>query len=93
MDVRHQSFAEALESFSYLTEVDIRVDDNKHGGDIDLYVSPDKRDHLAEERIAFLVRLKRRIGEQNIDLVIASKNPRHIDVIAQQQGVVLCRKH
>jgi predicted nucleotidyltransferase len=70
-----------------------RVDDDKRGGDIDLYVTPDKRDQLAEERITFLARLKRRIGEQKIDLVIASESPRPIDEIAQKDGVVLCQKH
>jgi predicted nucleotidyltransferase len=67
-----------------------RLDDAKRGGDIDLYVSPDNRSQLAEERITFLARLKRKIGDQKIDLVIASENPLPIDVVAQQEGVVLC---
>lgn len=70
-----------------------RVDDNRRGGDIDLHVTPDQRDHLAEARITFLARLKRRIGEQKIDLVIASASPRPIDLIARQTGIMLCRKH
>lgn len=70
-----------------------RVDDSKHGGDIDLYVTPDNRDHLAEDRITFLVRLKRRIGEQKIDLVTASEQPCPIDIMARNNGVVLCLRH
>lgn len=70
-----------------------RVDDAQYGGDIDLYITPDDRDQLAENRITFLARLKRRIGDQKIDLVIAAEVPRPIDLVAQEQGVVLCRKH
>jgi len=69
-----------------------RVDDARGGGDIDLYVTPDDRANLAERRITFLARLKRRIGEQKIDLVIASRTPRPIDRVAHEQGIVLCRK-
>lgn len=65
----------------------------KHGGDIDLYVTPDNRDHLAEDRITFLVRLMRRIGEQKIDLVTASEQPCPIDIMARNNGVVLCLRH
>lgn len=70
-----------------------RVDDSRYGGDIDLYVTPDKRENLAEARITFLARLKRRIGEQKIDLVIASASPSAIDDIAHKQGIVLCQSH
>lgn len=70
-----------------------RVDDNRRGGDIDLYVMPDQRTRLADARITFLARLKSRIGEQRIDLVIAAEPPRSIDQIAQTQGILLCQKH
>lgn len=69
-----------------------RVDDAKRG-DIDLYVEPDEPASAHERRIAFLARLKRRIGEQKIDLVLASTRERPIDRIAQQQGLVLCENH
>lgn len=70
-----------------------RVDDARRGGDIDLYIDPDNREHLAEARILFLARLKRKIGEQKIDVVIAASPARPIDQIARQQGVVLCSNH
>jgi hypothetical protein len=70
-----------------------RVDDSRYGGDIDLYITPDYRDNLAENRITFLARLKRRIGDQQIDLVIASETPRPIDRTAQDQGILLCQEH
>lgn len=70
-----------------------RVDDSRRGGDIDLYVIPDSRERLGEARVHFLARLKRRIGDQKIDLVIAASPARPIDTIAQKNGVVLCQMH
>jgi predicted nucleotidyltransferase len=61
-----------------------RVDDSKKGGDIDLYISiPDKKD-LVSKKIDFLVKLKRKIGEQKIDVVLDYKENRLIDKIAKQ---------
>lgn len=69
-----------------------RVDDTRRGGDIDLYIQPATADHLPEKRIQFLARLKRRIGDQKIDLVLAANPPRPIDIIAQSKGIVLCQR-
>jgi len=61
-----------------------RVDDTKKGGDIDLYIStPDKKD-LVSKKIDFLVQLKRKIGEQKIDVVLDYATNRLIDNIAKQ---------
>lgn len=68
-----------------------RVDDSKKGGDIDLYIQPLSSENLAEKRIIYLAKLKRQIGEQKIDLVIARKPDRTIDRVAQEQGITLCR--
>jgi uncharacterized protein len=47
-----------------------RTDDRKKGGDIDLFIStPDETLMDLTHRIAFLVELKRRIGDRKIDLV------------------------
>jgi hypothetical protein len=70
-----------------------RVDDSKKGGDIDLYVQPFSSENLGEKRIAYLAKLKRKIGDQKIDLVIAKEPARPIDLIAQEQGISLCRNH
>lgn len=70
-----------------------RADDAKRGGDIDLYVTPDEKDNIAEKRISFLAKLKRRIGVQKIDLVISASPCRPIDLIAQREGILICRKH
>ncbi|MBF0219309.1 MAG: hypothetical protein HQL49_07245 [Gammaproteobacteria bacterium] len=70
-----------------------RVDDSRKGGDIDLYVDVDNRDRLGEKRIEFLTRIKRYIGDQKIDLVVARNTRREIDEIATSQGILLCRRH
>ena len=73
-----------------------RVDDHQRGGDIDLYVIADgarSPDVVSRQRLAFLAQLKRRIGEQKIDLVLAAEPPRPIDHIARTQGIILCEKH
>ena len=70
-----------------------RVDDAQRGGDIDLYVRPgmSDADQLAQARFAFLARLKRRIGNQKIDLVLqrAGDEDLPIHLQAKQQGVKL----
>lgn len=70
-----------------------RVDDTKKGGDIDLYVQPLSPQNIAEKRITFLAKLKRKIGDQKIDLVIAQEPERPIDRAARQQGVSLCQNY
>ena len=70
-----------------------RVDDSRKGGDIDLYVETDKRERLGEKRIEFLALIKRQIGDQRIDLVVARDTPRRIDEIASSEGIVLCQRH
>lgn len=49
-----------------------RVDDTRRGGDIDLYVETDLDDpeQIVEARLRFLSRLKQRIGDQRIDVVL-----------------------
>ena len=70
-----------------------RVDDTKKGGDIDLYLRPTVNDasQLAKARFAFLARLKQRIGDQKIDLVLqrAGDEDLPIHVQAKLQGVRL----
>ncbi len=69
-----------------------RTDDRRRGGDIDLYVVPETRTDLTQKKIDFLVGLKRRIGEQKIDVVIDRGKARPIDAIARKTGVLLCRR-
>ena len=73
-----------------------RTDDRQRGGDIDLYVvadGPRSPTDMARQRVAFLSQLKRRFGEQKIDVVLAAEPPRLIDRLARTQGIVLCERH
>lgn len=40
-----------------------RVDDNRKGGDIDLYVVADHQDRMGEKRIEYLTQIKHKIGD------------------------------
>ncbi|WP_203249613.1 MULTISPECIES: nucleotidyltransferase domain-containing protein [Cysteiniphilum] len=69
-----------------------RVEDSKKGGDIDLYIAPNKalpRDQLLEKKIDFLVSVKSLIGEQKIDVIIATNENRLIEQEALTKGVKL----
>ena len=61
-----------------------RVDDSKKGGDIDLYISTPETKNLVSKKIDFLVKLKQKIGEQRIDVVLDYKQNRLIDKIAKE---------
>ena len=49
-----------------------RVDDEKKGGDIDLYIEPamQQPEQLVEAKLRCLAALHRQLGEQKIDLVL-----------------------
>jgi predicted nucleotidyltransferase len=66
-----------------------RVDDTKKGGDIDLYIQVEDTDNLTEKKIDFLVNLKRRIGEQKIDVVISRDTTREIEKEALKEGIMI----
>lgn len=70
-----------------------RVDDTAKGGDVDLYVraASSDADKLAVARFAFLARLKRRIGDRKIDLVLQREGGEVLPVyeLARQRGVKL----
>ncbi|HON79922.1 MAG TPA: nucleotidyltransferase domain-containing protein [Spirochaetota bacterium] len=69
-----------------------RTDDSQKGGDIDLFVVPRSDKNISEKKIDFLVRLKRAIGEQKIDVVIDRGQNRLVDRKVRETGVLLCRK-
>jgi len=54
-----------------------RTDENKKGGDIDLFISNDDEDILTiEAKVRFLAELKRNIGDRKIDVVFDNANCR-----------------
>lgn len=77
-------FGAAVEVFLFGS----RVDDAKRGGDIGLYIKAQAGNDLAH-KIKFLVALEQRIGEQKIDVVLATDKNRPIEQQAIQTGVLL----
>ena len=65
-----------------------RVDDNKKGGDIDLYIKTSTGNDL-QHKIKFLVTLEQQIGEQKIDVILANDQSRPIEQQAINTGVLL----
>lgn len=65
-----------------------RVDDNKKGGDIDLYIKTDQN-NLQRKKIKFLAKLKQQIGEQKIDVVFSKTPHQLIDKNALEHGILL----
>ncbi len=47
-----------------------RVDDNKRGGDIDIFIECDEQSNCYENRQDYIAKLYRAIGEQKIDVVL-----------------------
>lgn len=66
-----------------------RVDNRKKGGDIDLYIVPENKDHLVSKKIQFLSALKRELGEQKIDVVLSYDKSLAIEQIAESEGIRL----
>lgn len=69
-----------------------RVNDAERGGDIDLYIVPRRTIPASEclaRKIRFITKLKQRIGDQKIDVVLA-KDPRlPIEQEARSHGAKL----
>ncbi|MGV8134814.1 MAG: nucleotidyltransferase domain-containing protein [Mangrovibacterium sp.] len=53
-----------------------RIDDNKKGGDIDLFIKSREDTLTIRRRISFLAELKSIIGDQKIDVVFDNANTR-----------------
>ncbi|MCC6550496.1 MAG: nucleotidyltransferase domain-containing protein [Ignavibacteriaceae bacterium] len=67
-----------------------RADDNKRGGDIDLYIETSEKASLLDKKVKLLVRLNRELGEQKIDVVVNNFSlDKDIFTIARSTGVWL----
>jgi len=68
-----------------------RVDDNKKGGDIDLYLETETVVDL-QTQINFLTAIYKNITQRKIDLIINMPNsePLSIYKAAKQEGILLC---
>jgi predicted nucleotidyltransferase len=66
-----------------------RVDDSKKGGDIDLYLVVEDKINLFKNKIKFLAKIKRELGEQKIDVIFNLDENRLIEKEAKQWGIKL----
>lgn len=66
-----------------------RVDDSLKGGDIDLYVVPEGDDSKLQQRLQLHAVLQQQLGEQSIDIIIATDPTRLIEQQAITTGVKL----
>ena len=66
-----------------------RIDDNKRGGDIDLFLVPKNKSYTLEQKIKFLVKLDEYIGEQKIDVILSKDKNRYIEKEAIKNGIEL----
>jgi len=68
-----------------------RVDDDRKGGDIDLYITTDMpTSEIIREKIGLLVDMEKSLGEQKIDIVINNHTKQKpIYEIAEKEGVRL----
>lgn len=65
-----------------------RVDDEKKGGDIDLYINANTGNDF-KHKIKFLVSLEQKIGEQKVDVILAVDKNRLIEQQAINTGILL----
>ena len=62
-----------------------RVDDNKKGGDIDLFLEVEHQDEKSyNKKLQFISNLQNHIGEQKIDLIVSYDNNRLIEIEAKK---------
>ncbi|GAB6064950.1 hypothetical protein JCM9492_00420 [Aquifex pyrophilus] len=67
-----------------------RVDLNKRGGDIDIYVETETLEDMLRKKLRFLVKLEEKIGEQKIDVVIRPFDSKdEISLTAKKTGIRL----
>ncbi|KPV39045.1 DNA polymerase III subunit beta [Thiohalorhabdus denitrificans] len=69
-----------------------RLDDERRGGDIDLYIEADSTpEELLGQELKLYARLQRRLGERRIDIVVHGQGRplRPIDRHARESGVAL----
>jgi predicted nucleotidyltransferase len=66
-----------------------RIDDSKKGGDIDLYLVVENKINIFKNKIKFLAKIKRELGEQKIDVIFNIDENRLIEKEARKWGIKL----
>ncbi len=83
----HKFFGESAQIWLFGS----RADDNKKGGDIDLYIETDKNQELIAAKLEMLGFIWFVFGDQKIDLLIPSRTqaPSPMHTIAKSSGIEL----
>ncbi len=87
-----ETFLEYFDKQDHLWLFGSRADDAQRGGDIDLYIetAQQNKNEVLSKKLAFIVSLKKRIGDQKIDVVI-NFTTEHLNLlvykIAKETGV------
>jgi predicted nucleotidyltransferase len=94
IQILKKAFNEVFGTDASLMLFGSRVDDNRHGGDIDLYVTgfDQSIEKQLKAKLKFLAKVKQQIGEQRIDLVFSQSSDQPvmpIHKIAEKTGVEL----
>lgn len=87
IDATHECFGKSARIWLYGS----RADDQKKGGDIDLYIETEKKEHIVESTLKMRGLIWDVFGEQKIDIIVreTSKEMNPMHVIAKESGVDL----
>lgn len=66
-----------------------RTDDDKKGGDIDLFIEPETTQYIFDKKFELLADLKIALGDQKIDIVFAEDSARIIEKNARKDAILL----
>lgn len=94
LDIIKQAFIKHFQKTDHLWLFGSRVDLNKRGGDIDLYIETTYNDvpKAVSSKVAFYTEMQYLLGEQRIDIVLNMINSNYvlpIYEVAKQDGVML----
>jgi len=85
-DLSHRFFGKNAKVYLFGS----RTDDNKKGGDIDIYIETDAKENVFDRKIEMLVELEKNLGQRKIDLVINNfGNHLPIYEVAKKEGILL----
>ncbi len=87
VQIGHQYFGSTADIYLFGS----RVDDNKKGGDIDLYIESTMPVDM-ESKLKFLMEIERKVTTRKVDVVIKSpqSKDREIFATAKKTGLLLC---
>jgi len=71
-----------------------RIDDQKKGGDIDLYIETEMKNDVLQKKLKLINSLHKILGEQKIDIVINNfSGNKYIYEVARSEGIQLWGKN